>query len=149
MRAYRSVENGATIAPEVSATMYDHTGSVVSPLSTHIRPAQTEDVIVVADVVGDIACAYRQRTLRATEECTTTRELPRTSAWQSSADQVGSCPESASEMTRRMGPRKRCNGRGDRQWQWSPPTPTMRLIQSAQGCRPREAPSGSIGNGAS
>jgi hypothetical protein len=37
-RAYRSVENGVTIAPEMSATMYDQTGSVVSPWSTLIRP---------------------------------------------------------------------------------------------------------------
>jgi hypothetical protein len=37
-RATRRVENGVTIAPEMSATMYDQTGSVVSPWSTLIRP---------------------------------------------------------------------------------------------------------------
>jgi hypothetical protein len=30
-RATRSVENGVTIVPEIRATMYDQTGSVVSP----------------------------------------------------------------------------------------------------------------------
>jgi hypothetical protein len=38
IRANRSVENGATIEPEMRATMYDQTGNVVSPLRTLIRP---------------------------------------------------------------------------------------------------------------
>jgi hypothetical protein len=41
MRAKRSVKNGVTIAPESRATMYDQMGSVVSPLSTLIRPTGT------------------------------------------------------------------------------------------------------------